>query len=164
MKTFLIRLVHYYQDTFNYPLYWKLRLRVQFMGGGVKRKLLIMYLRHIESKKCSTTGLGLMHNCCIIDGPIDLPHGLAGVVIARNVHIGSGVTIFQHVTIAESDKSKMTIIEDDVRIEAGAVILNNPHIGKGAKIGANAVVIGDVPAGSTAVGVPARIIIKKIKQ
>ena len=84
MKTFLIRLVHYYQDTFNYPLYWKLRLRVQFMGGGVKRKLLIMYLRHIESKKCSTTGLGLMHNCCIIDGPIDLPHGLAGVVIARN--------------------------------------------------------------------------------
>lgn len=58
----------------------------------------------------------------------------------------------------------MTIIEDDVRIGAGAVILNNPHIGKGAKIGANAVVIGDVPAGSTAVGVPARIIIKKIKQ
>lgn len=123
-----------------------------------------MYLRHIESKKCSATGLGLMHNCCIIDGPVDFPHGLAGVIIARNVRIGSGVTIFQHVTIAESNKNKTTIIEDNVRIGAGAVILNNPRIGKGAKIGANAVVVSDVPAGSTAVGVPARILIKKIEQ
>lgn len=45
-------------------------------------------------------------------------------------------------------------------IGAGAVILNNAHIGKGAKIGANAVVVCDVPAGATAVGVPARIIIR----
>ena len=46
-------------------------------------------------------------------------------------------------------------------IGAGAVILNNAHIGKGAKIGANAVVTGDVPAGATAIGVPAKIIYAK---
>lgn len=45
-------------------------------------------------------------------------------------------------------------------IGAGAVILNNVRIGAGAKIGANAVVTCDVPPGSTAVGVPARIIKK----
>ena len=43
-------------------------------------------------------------------------------------------------------------------IGAGAVILNNAPIGKGAKIGANAVVVTDVPAGATAVGIPVRII------
>lgn len=63
-------------------------------------------------------------------------------------------------TIAESNKQKTTVIEDNVMIGAGAVVLNNVHIGKGAKIGANAVVVGDVPAGATAVGIPARIIIK----
>lgn len=90
--------------------------------------------------------------------PLVLPHGLCGIIIARNVKIGKNVAIYQHVTIAESDKKKMTVIEDNVMIGAGAVILNNAHIGKGAKIGANAVVVGDVPAGATAVGVPARII------
>ena len=53
----------------------------------------------------------------------------------------------------------MTVIEDDVVIGAGAVIMNNVHIGKGAKIGANAVVLQDVPENMTAVGVPAKIII-----
>ena len=70
------------------------------------------------------------------------------------------MTIYQHVTIASDDPQKLTIIEDDVVIGAGAVILKNVHIGKGAKIGANAVVVCDVPDGATAVGVPARIIIK----
>lgn len=119
-----------------------------------------MYVRHIEAKKCSSTGTGLKGNCCIIESPIDFPHGLSGIIIARNVLIGRRVTIFQHVTIAESDRSKQTIIEDNVRIGAGAVILNNVHIGKGAKIGANAVVVNDVPPGATAVGVPAHIITK----
>lgn len=130
-----------------------------FMGGVIS-KILLMYVRRIEAKKCSTTGTGLVGNCCIMDGPVVLPHGLAGIVIARNVHIGRGVAIFQHVTIAECDKRKTTIIEDNVSIGAGAVILNNVRIGKGAKIGANAVVVRDVPAGATAVGVPAHNIIR----
>lgn len=66
----------------------------------------------------------------------------------------------QGVTIAEGDKNKTTIIEDDVMLGAGCIIMNNAHIGKGAKIGANAVVLSDVPAFATAVGVPARVIMK----
>lgn len=86
---------------------------------------------------------------------------MIGIVIGRNAIIGKNVAINQHVTIAEGDKSKTTIIEDDVMIGAGAVILNNAHIGKGARIGANAVVLHDVPAYATAVGNPARIILNK---
>ncbi len=66
--------------------------------------------------------------------------------------------IYQHVTIAEEDKNKTTVIEDGVMIGAGAVILKNVHIGKNAKIGANAVVVCDIPEGATAVGAPAKII------
>lgn len=117
-----------------------------------------MLLRRTESKKCCTTGLSINNPCCYIDGRLNLYHGLWGIVIAPNVHIGRNVTIYQNVTISKDDPNKMTIIEDDVTIGAGAVIMNNIHIGKGAKIGANAVVRCDVPERATAVGVPARII------
>ena len=50
---------------------------------------------------------------------------------------------------------------DDVVIGAGAVIIGDVLVGKGAQIGANAVVLCDVPEYSTAVGVPARIIIHR---
>lgn len=126
--------------------------------GGVKRKIAVLLCRRIEAKKCSTTGTGPVGNSCMLKEPLILPHGLSGIIIARNVEIGKHVAIYQHVTIAESDKQKKTIIDDNVIIGAGAVILNNPHIGKGAKIGANAVVLTDVPDNATAVGIPAKII------
>lgn len=83
------------------------------------------------------------------------------IIFGRNAKIGRNVTVMQGVTIAEGDKNKMTIIEDDVMLGAGCIIMNNAHIGKGAKIGANAVVLSDVPAFATAVGVPARIIMNE---
>lgn len=126
--------------------------------GGVKRKIAVLLCRRIEAKKCSTTGTGPVGNSCMLKEPLILPHGLSGIIIARNVEIGKHVAIYQHVTIAESDKWKKTIVDDNVIIGAGAVILNNPHIGKGAKIGANAVVLTDVPENATAVGCPARMI------
>lgn len=129
-------------------------------GGGAISAIKMLLIRRIEAKKCANTGTGTPDFCCQIKSPIILPHGLNGIIIARNVVIGNNVAIYQHVTIAESDKTKKTIIEDNVIIGAGAVILNNSHIGKDAKIGANAVVITDVPEGATAVGVPARIILK----
>ena len=152
--------LHWYQFDMNYPLYWKARLYIQ-NGGGIIRYLLLLYVRHCESKRNSTTGTGIYPVCTKLMAPLNLPHGMIGIVFGRNVVVGRNVTVNQHVTIAEADKTKKTIIEDDVMIGAGAVILNNAHIGKGAKIGANAVVTGDVPAGATAIGVPAKIIYAK---
>lgn len=157
MLRLIKRILHAYQFALDYPLYWKLRIGV-CKWGGVKRKIAVLLCRRIEAKKCSTTGTGPVGNSCMLKEPLILPHGLSGIIIARNVEIGKNVAIYQHVTIAESDKQKKTIIDDNVIIGAGAVILNNPHIGKGAKIGANAVVLTDVPENATAVGCPARMI------
>lgn len=92
--------------------------------------------------------------CCFID------HG-TGVVIGETAVIGDRVTLFQSVTLggvgAEQAKRHPTL-GDDVMVGAGAKLLGAITIGAGAKIGANAVVLHDVPAGATAVGVPARVL------
>lgn len=89
---------------------------------------------------------------------ITIAHNGCGIVINKDSVIGNNVLIFQNVTIGGRDESGVPIIEDDVMIGAGAVILGGILIGEGAKIGANAVVLQDVPPYSTAVGVPAHII------
>ncbi|MEM5314016.1 DapH/DapD/GlmU-related protein [Paraburkholderia sp. JHI869] len=81
-----------------------------------------------------------------------------GIVVHRHAVIGDNVIISPNVVIGgRSGKAGAPFIEDDVLIGAGASVLGPIHIGRGAKIGANAVVLADVPADSIAVGVPARI-------
>ena len=82
-----------------------------------------------------------------------------GIVINRNCIIGKNVRIAHQVTIGGREGSNgAPIIGDNVKIGSGAKILGPIKIGDNVKIGANAVVINDVPEGSTAVGVPARVI------
>lgn len=88
------------------------------------------------------------------------PHPVGVVIMARR--IGSGVTINGSVTIGLRDTYDFPIIEDNVEIGVGARVLGGIRIGAGARIGANAVVTTDVPAGATAVGIPARIIERRI--
>lgn len=158
MLYFIKKSIKRYESNLNYEKYWKKRLSVQLGGTGVKFYYNIIWLRRQESKFCSATGIGLGTKespTAWFDSRIYFPHGLANIIIARNVKIGKNVTIYQNVTIAEEDKYKITVIEDNVIIGSGAVILKNIHIGKGAKIGANAVVCENVPAGATYVGIPA---------
>ena len=157
-----MRFIYNFQTRFNENLYWKKRIYCQ-NNNNFFSHLLLVDLRRIENLQCSNTGLGLGipgKPMCRIDGKLNLPHRLNGIIIARNVVIGKNVTIYQHVTIAEEDPFKETVIGDDVVIGAGAVILNNVKIGKGAKIGANAVVTHDIPGGGIAVGNPAHLINK----
>lgn len=74
-------------------------------------------------------------------------------VIGRNCTLRHGVTIGDRVPDGPTP-----VIGDDVDFGAYAQVLGNVHIGNGAKIGAMTVVLRDVPAGATAVGVPARIL------
>lgn len=81
-----------------------------------------------------------------------------GIVIHRRAVIGNRVNIGANVTIGgRGEHYGVPVIGDDVMIGTGAKILGPVNIGKGARIGANAVVLCDVPPGATAVGVPARI-------
>ena len=88
-------------------------------------------------------------------------HNGLGVVIHENAVVGRNVLICQNVTIGggrgEAHPSGCATIEDGVMIGAGAVLLGPIHIGKNVKIGANAVVLNDVPENMTVTGVPAEV-------
>lgn len=94
---------------------------------------------------------------CQIEGGLKMPHA-TGIVIHPEAQIGPNCLILQQVTITSGVK-----IGGHVDIGAGAKIIRPVTIGDHAKIGANAVVLYDVPAGTTAVGIPAKIIIKTEK-
>lgn len=85
-----------------------------------------------------------------------VPHPVGTVVMARR--IGRNLTLVSGVTVGMRHVCEFPEIGDDVYIGAGARILGAITVGSGAKIGANAVVLRDVPAGATAVGIPARVI------
>jgi serine O-acetyltransferase len=85
-----------------------------------------------------------------------IQHGFATIVAARRV--GANCWINQQVTIGFDRPDARPIIGDGVFIHAGAKVLGNVTVGDGARVGANAVVVSDVPAGYTAVGIPARML------
>ena len=88
-----------------------------------------------------------------------------GVVVGETAEIGDGCTIYQGVTLGGTSLYKGAkrhpTLGKDVVVSAGAKVLGGFEVGDGAKIGSNAVVIKPVPAGATAVGIPARIIPSK---
>lgn len=83
-------------------------------------------------------------------------HGFSTMVSARS--IGSDCWINQQVSIGYSNKTDCPVIGDNVAVSAGAKIFGAVRIGDNSKIGANAVVVKDVPDNCTVVGVPARIV------
>lgn len=84
-----------------------------------------------------------------------------GIVIHRRAVIGNNVVISPGVVIGgRSDFHDVPVIDDDVLIGAGAKILGPVRVGRGANVGANAVVLNDVAAGVTVVGIPAKPIKK----
>ncbi len=88
-----------------------------------------------------------------------------GVVVGETAEIGDGCTIYQGVTLGGTSLYKGTkrhpTLGKNVVVSAGAKVLGGFEVGDNAKIGSNAVVIKPVPAGATAVGIPARIIPSK---
>lgn len=90
-------------------------------------------------------------------------HSGLGVVIHKDTVLGEGNVILQHVTIGGAPKEGekgAPRLGDHILVGAGACILGPIKIGNNVKIGANAVVLKDIPDHSTAVGVPAQIIMK----
>lgn len=95
-----------------------------------------------------------------------IDHGM-GVVIGETAEIGNNVLIYHGVTLGgvggEKNSKRHPTIEDNVVIGAGAKVLGPITIGEGAKIGANSVVLHNIPPYTTAVGAPAKILDRKHK-
>jgi serine O-acetyltransferase len=90
---------------------------------------------------------------------LQLPHP-TGIVIGHGVTIEDDVTILQNVTLGHlgdgSGADAYPVIKSGSAIYAGAKIIGAVVVGPNAKIGANAVVLKDVPEGNAAIGVPAK--------
>ena len=111
-----------------------------------------------------------IHPAAMIDSGFFIDHG-AGLVIGETSKVGKNVTIYQQATLGgltpslNSDSQRNTkrhpTICDNVIVGSGAQILGPVTIGKNSRIGANAVVLKDIPENFTYVGIPARKIESK---
>lgn len=95
---------------------------------------------------------------CVIGRGSLFAHGGIGVVLHANCKIGERVMIGQGVTIGGTFGSGTPIISSDVWIGPGVRILGDVTVGRNSIIGANAVVVRDVPENSIVGGVPAKLI------
>lgn len=127
-------------------LFWKIRLRI--------------IAKIISNLNRFFTGVEI-HPGAKIGKNFMIDHG-TGTVIGETAVIGENVLIYHQVTLGGTGNEKGTkrhpSVCDNVMIAAGAKVLGDIHIGTNAKIGANSVVLKDVPKNATAVGIPARII------
>jgi len=127
--------------------HWLWSHRVPFIPRAVSH--LARWLTGIEIHPGAKIGTGFF-----------IDHGM-GVVIGETAEIGDYVTLFQGVTLGGTGKERgkrHPTLGNHVVVGAGAKILGGIRIGDNVKIGANSVVLKSVPANSTVIGVPARVI------
>ncbi len=118
-------------------------------------------LFHLILIKVSEVLFGIYIGPNVIMGKAFVIEHFGGVIIHSSTRIGNNVRIRQGVTIGNKSvthPNDVPNIGDNVDVGAGAKILGPVRIGDGAVIGANAVVIRDVPPGAIAVGVPAHLV------
>ncbi|MBQ4100059.1 MAG: serine O-acetyltransferase [Oscillospiraceae bacterium] len=105
------------------------------------------------------TGIEI-HPGATIGKGVFIDHG-TGVVIGETAEVGDNCTIYQNVTLGGTGKDKgkrHPTLKENVVVGAGAKVLGPFTVHENSKIASNAVVLDEVPANSTAVGVPARIV------
>ncbi len=122
-------------------------------------RLLARWLSHLAR---FLTGIEI-HPGATVGRRVFIDHGM-GVVVGETAEIGDDCTIYQGVTLGGTSLNRAKrhpTLERGVVVSAGAQVLGPFTVGAGAQIGANAVVLKAVPAGATAVGIPARIIVEE---
>lgn len=142
---------------FNYPGLWALLFHR--IAHWLYDKGLRFLPRFISAIGLFLTTIDI-HPAATLGRRVFIDHGV-GVVIGETSIIGDDVLIYQQVTLGgvSTYKGKRhPTLENGVVIGAGAKILGNITIGANSKVGANSVVVKDVPPESTAVGIPARVL------
>jgi serine O-acetyltransferase len=131
--------------------------RLNHFLWSIGLKWLARFLAHIARL---LTGIEI-HPGAKIGKRVFIDHGF-GVVIGETTEIGDDCTIYQGVTLGGTSLYKgikrHPTLGKGVVISAGAKVLGGFTVGDGARVGSNAVVLKEIPAGATAVGIPARIL------
>ena len=133
-----------------YCMRWLYLHKLKYLSLLIKKLIRVLYACDIFP----TTDIG---KGCVFQ------HGGAGTVIHERCKIGANCEIYQNVTIGGNGKKdspwpRVPMIGDNVKIYAGACLLGPITIGNNVVIGANAVVLCNMPDDSIAVGVPARVL------
>jgi serine O-acetyltransferase len=142
---------------FNYPGLWAMFF--YRISNALYKKGLRFIPRFISAVGQFLTTVDI-HPAATIGCRVFIDHAV-GVVIGETAIIGDDVVIYQQVTlggVSTSHGKRHPTVGNNVIIGAGAKVLGNINIGEGAKVGANSVVVKDVPSFATAVGIPAKII------
>ena len=129
------------------------------MAHALYKKKKLFTARLISQISRFMTGIEIHPGAKMGEG-ILIDHGM-GVVIGETAEVGNRVTIYQGATLGATGKDtgkRHPTVGDDVLIGAGTKILGPLNIGSNSKIGANSVVVKDVPNGATVVGIPAKIV------
>lgn len=130
--------------------------------GGLAGKLVCGYFNLWHRFWSVVTAADIPLNCRLAGG-LMLPHP-TGIVIHPDAEVGPNCLLFQQVTLGTASMGSGTPrLGAWVEVGAGAKILGGVVIGDHARIGANAVVLADIPPGAVAVGVPAVLVPKKAK-
>lgn len=116
------------------------------------RHIFLFHALKIIASPLPTLQLDLSH----VDGGFYIQHGFCTIVVPRE--IGKNCWINQGVTIGYTNSTDCPTIGDDVTIGAGAKVLGKCVVGNRVRIGANCVVVKDVPDDCTVVGIPAYIV------
>ena len=135
---------------------YRLQRSVHAIANEYVRAVPALLLRALRKVFVIATGVDL-HPLCEIGPGLLIPHGAQIRVIAYT-KIGADCTVNHICTIGAGTISGSATIEDHVYISCHACIIGPVHIGEGATIAANSLVISNVPAGHTAIGVPAKIL------
>nr|WP_265324066.1 serine O-acetyltransferase EpsC [Clostridioides difficile] len=129
------------------------------MAHALYKKKMLFTARLISQISRFMTGIEIHPGAKMGEG-ILIDHGMS-VVIGETAEVGNRVTIYQGATLGATGKDtgkRHPTVGDDVLIGAGTKILGPLNIGSNSKIGANSVVVKDVPNGATVVGIPAKIV------
>lgn len=159
----IIKLAMSIVQHYNHDKYWKMR-NIVIDKNIKKSKIIKLYYLYKIKKSDAFNNASMGTNLgfgAYFKTPPHLPHHLNGIIVAPNAIIGENCTIFQQVTIGQDENGNAPIIGDNCYIGTGAKIIGNITIGNNVKIGANAVVVKDVPSNCTVVGVPGKIIKKE---
>ncbi len=152
------RLILNFIQKYNHVKYWKRRDIVINPENKTFLLIKLYYLYYIKKTDA-------YHNCsfgtnlnsgAIFKSPPILPHGPNGIIVGHDLVVGSNVTLYHQVTLAHGGGK----IGNNVMFGAGSKLLSGVNIGDNAKIGANCVVVENIPQNATVVLPKPRIILK----